>query len=50
MTDAGVSGDGTQSAKALSPNGPAMHNAISQRLVICEPHFPTATGFVRHWA
>jgi hypothetical protein len=29
-----VSGEGTQSAKALPPNNPAMNNAISQRLVM----------------
>jgi hypothetical protein len=33
MTDAGVSGDGTQSAKALSPK-PAISNAIKKRLVM----------------
>src|SRR5262249_22654098 len=35
MTDAGVSGEGTQSANALPPNDPAINNAISQRLVMC---------------
>jgi hypothetical protein len=35
MTDAGVSGEGTQSANALPPNNPAINNAISQRLVMC---------------
>src|SRR5262245_49137317 len=35
MTDAGVSGEGTQSAKALPPNNPAIDNATSQNLVMC---------------
>ena len=42
MTDAGVPGEGTQSANALLPNSPAMNNAISQRLNMCESNFPTA--------
>src|SRR6185437_7662860 len=41
MTDAGVSGDGTQSAKAWPLDNPAIDNAISQHLVI------TATTKVR---
>jgi hypothetical protein len=44
MTDAGVSGEGTQSAKALPPNNPAINNAISQRLVINLPELACQGG------
>ena len=34
MTDAGVSGEGTQSAKALPPSNPAINSPTSQRLIM----------------
>jgi hypothetical protein len=43
MTDAGVSGEGTQSAKALPPNNAAINNAISQRLGMCRIPLETAS-------
>src|SRR6516162_10363166 len=47
MTDAGVSGEGTQSAKALPPNNPTMNSAISQRWVI---EIPDRRGLSHHRA
>ena len=40
MTDAGVLGDGIQSAKALPPNNPAINNPTSQRLVMLSSNLP----------
>jgi len=44
MTDAGVSGEGTQSAKAWPLDTPAMKNAISQLLVICNVKLTDSPG------
>ena len=44
MTDAGVSGEGTQSAKALPPSNPAMNSPTSQRLIMLI-ELPPATGW-----
>src|SRR4029079_5144588 len=45
MTDAGVSGEGTQSAKVLPLNNAAMNSAINQRLVMCESN-SRPSGFI----